>query len=43
MVLQFSGVQAVEVNMAAKTMRISVEGIDAEDIEEALEGIGIFV
>ena len=43
MLLRIRGVQSAQVNMAAKTMHIEFEGIDADDIEEILENAGVFV
>ena len=41
--MRLKGVQAVEINIVMKTMRVAFEGINADDIEEVLENAGIFV
>ena len=43
MLMRLKGVQAVEINIVMKTMRVAFEGINADDIEEVLENAGIFV
>lgn len=43
MLLQIKGVQRVEINIVQKAMCIAFENIDADDIEETLENVGVFV
>lgn len=43
MLMRLKGVQALDMNIVKKTMRIAFDGIDPDDIEEALESAGVFV
>lgn len=39
---RLEGVRAADVNILQKTMRIDFDGIDPEEIEDALEDAGVF-